>query len=118
MHYHHITNLSSDRDLLGSGDQRQVWYQNVLQGCFDYYTTATRDGKERCMHVERERIAMNLRQPQSMKNYTQNGFIKMRAPDNVWKLIQDFWEMNKNNYVEEEWPVGYVSTNYKVGAGT
>jgi prolyl 4-hydroxylase len=94
-----------DPDILGR-DQRQQMYQDHLQGCFDYYN------QERCMEVENDRIAMNLRQPQSMVNYTKNGFVKIRAPDEVWELIQEFWRINQHNTVEESWPSGSIYVNH------
>jgi hypothetical protein len=45
---------------------RQSFYENLIKGCEDSY-----DGKgARCIENEKDRIAMTLRQPQSMKVYT------------------------------------------------
>lgn len=48
---------------LGNMQQKYLDYMN---GCVDYY------GKRgyRCWENEHERLAMSLRQPQSMRNYT------------------------------------------------
>ena len=44
---------------------RQAFYENLIQGCEDNY-----DGKgARCVENEKDRVAMTLRQPQSMKVY-------------------------------------------------
>ena len=44
---------------------RQSFYKEFLQGCKDHF------GKKgaRCVQNELDRVAMTLRQPQSMKNY-------------------------------------------------
>jgi hypothetical protein len=81
---------------------RQAFYENYIQGCVDTY-----EGKgQRCIENERERVAMNLRQPQSMKNYTEHGFRKIPAPDHLFQLLQEFWEANKDKQNEESWPAG------------
>jgi prolyl 4-hydroxylase len=41
-----------------------------------------------------------------MVNYTKLGYIKMRAPDNVFQLIKEFWDLNKENQKVENWPTG------------
>merc|ERR1712029_137962 len=47
-----------------------------------------------------------------MKNYTDIGFIKIRAPENLFKLIKDFWEKNKQDQKPEKWFVGNTYTNH------
>ena len=101
MHHAHVTG-----DVLGT--DKQQFYDDNMKGCFDYYDKEGYDGKEACLDVEHERIRMNLRQPQSMINYTKNGFVKIRAPENVWKLVQEFWKANREELIDEEWGVGYV----------
>jgi hypothetical protein len=87
---------------------RQAFYENYMKGCVDTF-----EGKgERCIENERERVAMNLRQPQSMKNYTEHGFMKIRAPDHLFKLLQEFWETNKDKETEESWPAGKLLTSF------
>ena len=63
----------------------------LVQGCVEFY------GKkgDRCLGTEKDRIAMNLRQPKGMYNYTKLGYTKIRAPDHVFSLIKEFWEKNK-----------------------
>jgi len=86
---------------------REEFYRNFLQGCRDAF------GKKgsRCTQNELDRVAMSLRQPQSMQNYTDLGYKKIRAPDHVWKLIQDFWQKNKGKESKENWGVGNTYTN-------
>lgn len=46
-----------------------------------------------------------------MQNYTEVGFKKLRAPPELWQLISDFWEKNKDNGKPEQWGVGNTYTN-------
>lgn len=63
---------------------KQSFYKEFLKGCTEAF------GKKgsRCIQTELDRIAMTLRQPQSMQNYTKVGYKKIKAPLNVWKLIK------------------------------
>lgn len=87
---------------------KDTWYKGYLQGCVDHYG----DKGQRCVNNERERVEMSLRQPQSMKNYTELGFTKIRAPDHVMELIRNFWELNKDKGKPENWPAGNTYTNH------
>ena len=87
---------------------RQKAYDEFLQGCKDHYGKKGRA----CTQTEQDRIAMSLRQPQSMQNYTDIGFKKIKAPEAVFKLIKEFWERNQNQQSEERWPVGNTYTNH------
>jgi prolyl 4-hydroxylase len=88
---------------------KQKFYDDYVQGCVEYY------GKKkgnRCYANERERITMNLRQPKSMVNYTSLGYTKMKAPPEVFELIRNFWERNKHNQKDEDWPIGNTYVNH------
>jgi hypothetical protein len=50
-------------------------------------------------------------QPQSMQNYTEIGYAKIRAPDDLFKAILQFWENNKDKGTEEVWGVANIYTN-------
>lgn len=88
------------------GNQQQA-YDEFIKSCQDAY------GKKgsRCVSTERDRVAMTLRQPQSMQNYTDVGFKKIRAPEKLFKMLSEFWEKNKNNGKQEQWGVGNTYTN-------
>eukprot|EP00586_Coscinodiscus_wailesii_P021655 CAMPEP_0172519102 /NCGR_PEP_ID=MMETSP1066-20121228/291217_1 /TAXON_ID=671091 /ORGANISM="Coscinodiscus wailesii, Strain CCMP2513" /LENGTH=458 /DNA_ID=CAMNT_0013301621 /DNA_START=103 /DNA_END=1476 /DNA_ORIENTATION=- len=87
---------------------RQTFYQDFLQGCIDYYG----DRGSACIETERDRVAMSLRQPQSMVNYTDIGFKKIRAPEKLFNLLSSYWEKNKGNQKEERWNTGNTYTNH------
>lgn len=86
---------------------RKEMYDEFLQSCRDAYGSK---GK-RCVYTEQGRIAMSLRQPQSMQNYTSMGFKKIKAPEDVFKLIKDFWERNKHSAKKETWGTANTYTN-------
>jgi len=86
---------------------KQEFYRQFLQGCKDAFGNKG----ARCTQNELDRIAMTLRQPQSMQNYTKVGYKKMRAPESVWKLIKQFWELNSGKAKPENWGVGNTYTN-------
>ena len=89
----------------------QSRFEHYMNGCFEYYEQKSGKGM-RCIQTERERIAMTLRQPKSMRNYTKMGYTKIRAPDHVFELLQTFWETNKDKQKLEEWPIGNIYTNH------
>lgn len=72
---------------------KQTWYSNLINGCVAHYGDK---GGRRCLNNERERVQMSVRQPQSMVNYTEHGFTKIRAPERVFQLIKEFWDENKD----------------------
>jgi hypothetical protein len=48
-----------------------------------------------------------------MQNYTELGFKKIKTPPAVWKLIQEFWEKNKDKpRMSENWPKGNTYVNH------
>jgi hypothetical protein len=55
-----------------------------------------------CEENDALRIEMNARQPQSVRNYTENGYKKIRTPPELFSLIKDFWDANRNKS-ETEW---------------
>jgi prolyl 4-hydroxylase len=87
---------------------RQTYYDEFLNGCKEKWGAS---GAARCQQNEDDRIAMTLRQPQSMQNYTDVGFKKIRAPQKVFKLIKDFWDANKEIQTPENWGKGNTYTN-------
>jgi len=87
---------------------RQKEYEELIEGCKKHYG---RKGNS-CLGVERDRIEMTLYQPQSMVNYTDNGFKKIKTPPELFKLIKDFWEKNKDSRKKEQWFAGNTYTNH------
>ena len=92
--------------------KKRDWYEDFLEGCDDYYGGGGEYSA--CRITEQDRVAMSLRQPQAMQNYTELGFKKIRAPKAVWEQISKFWEENKGkeNWKNENWPSGNTYTNH------
>jgi len=88
---------------------RLTFYEEFMQGCRDFYG-GTR--AQRCDSGEEGRLEMSRRQPMSMKNYTATGFMKIRAPEAVRKLLTDYWEKNKKSQKLEQWPAGSIYVNH------
>ena len=87
-------------------DHRQTFYDDFMESCYHHYS------KEDCMDVEKTRLAMNIRQPQSMINMTSTGYRKLKAPDSLVKILSDFYETNRANKVLEDWDFGNIFTNH------
>lgn len=93
---------------LGNVQER---YERYMNGCYEYYEK-TRGKGIRCNETEESRLAMSMRQPQSMRNYTKEGFKKIRAPDHVFNLLKEFWDKNKDKKKPERWSIGNIYTNH------
>jgi len=91
------------------GDKKK-FYDDFMQGCYDKYQKGKNGGI--CDATERDRVAMSLRQPKDMQNYTENGFKLIKTPEKVWTLISDFWEKNKHTQGNENWGKGNTYVNH------
>lgn len=89
-------------------DDRKQAYEDFMQGCREHYAKKG----NRCDSTEEDRIRMSIRQPQSMVNYTETGFKKLRAPAEVMELLYAHYERNKADQKEEVWPAGNVYVNH------
>jgi len=96
----HHKELNQDYQPLGD---RRTFHDNYIKGCKEYY--AEKHGLK-CFSNERDRIRMSLRQPKSMVNYTETGYTKIRAPDEVMVLLREFWQANRHRATHENWKPG------------
>ena len=85
---------------------RQAFYDDFVAGCVKHFDTKGR----RCIETERDRVEMSLRQPQSMQNYTEIGYKKIKTPTELFGLIKDFWDKNHKSAKTEQWGVGNTYT--------
>jgi hypothetical protein len=85
---------------------RQDFYDAFLESCRHH------DDHDACDENENDRIAMNLRQPQSMVNYTKTGYAVATVPEGVFKVMKKFWEDNLGREEVEEWDTGNTYTNH------
>ena len=98
----HYKNLRCG-DILGD---RKTIYEDYMQGCYDAF------GKDICDDYEDDRIAMSLRQPAGMVNYTSTGFKKIRAPEKLYKILKDYWDRNNHLKKQEVWGRGNIYVNH------
>lgn len=82
---------------------RQAAYDEFINGCIEKFGGKKKGGADRCRYSERDRIAMSLRQPRSMQNYTELGYKKIKAPKELFALLSNFWEKNKDKGSVEKW---------------
>ena len=78
----------------------------MMERCYKAYS------KHECDATENARVAMNLRQAQIQHNYTEIGFKKMKAPPDVWNIINTFYQNNKGKETLENWPRGNTYVNH------
>mmetsp|Transcript_8069 Transcript_8069/g.11725 ORF Transcript_8069/g.11725 Transcript_8069/m.11725 type:complete len:513 (+) Transcript_8069:63-1601(+) len=104
---HHTAPRSLKEAVIQPLGDRQKFYDDFLNGCVEYFGSKG----QRCRSSEEGRIAMSLRQPQSMTNYTDVGYKKIRAPPEVMSLISEFWEANKERGTLETWGTANTYTN-------
>mmetsp|Transcript_14180 Transcript_14180/g.20251 ORF Transcript_14180/g.20251 Transcript_14180/m.20251 type:complete len:520 (+) Transcript_14180:159-1718(+) len=89
-----------DMPLQIMGNKRKL-YEDYMQGCRDKFDKGKRNRS--CDSYEEDRVQMSLRQPQSMQNYTELGFKKIKAPETVFRLVKEFWDTNKHKIETENW---------------
>jgi len=91
--------IMSDQ-LSGVFGNKQAFYDDFMDQC--RHAAGEKKAKSVCDDGEKQRIHMNRLQPAGMRNYTELGFAKIRAPEAVFSLIAKFWEENKH-LAETEW---------------
>lgn len=89
---------------------RQNMYMRHLNACRNHHSSE--GNSHLCDSFEYDRLLMNRRQPQSMVNMTATGFQKVRAPEHLTKLVEDFWQTNHLLQTEENWGTGNSYVNY------
>ena len=80
---------------------KQALYDGFMNGCREAAATHETGGKHSC--DEGPRLTMNRNQPRGMRNYTKLGFVKIRAPEEVFSSLANFWEENTKDAGVTEW---------------
>mmetsp|Transcript_24336 Transcript_24336/g.36093 ORF Transcript_24336/g.36093 Transcript_24336/m.36093 type:complete len:423 (-) Transcript_24336:102-1370(-) len=78
----------------------QSLYKSFMDECRE--AAGPKKAKYVCDEGEDFRIEMNTYQPMSMRNYTRLGFKKIKAPEEMFSIIKDFWDKNRH-LNESEW---------------
>jgi prolyl 4-hydroxylase len=89
-------------------EERKEAYEEFMQGCREAYGNKG----YLCDSNEKDRIDMTLRQPQSMVNFTDTGFMKIKAPKELRELLTKHWEINQDKRSKENWPKANIYTNH------
>lgn len=76
-----------------TSDAQQKRYNSFVQECSLL--------NHRCLHDDYQRMRMNKFQPGSVVNYTKEGFKKIRAPKQLYDILKDFWDKNRNRSYTE-----------------
>ena len=92
--------ISSDRLSTILGKDKQKLYDDYMDGCNKAMNRTSDD--DFCRYNDRHRIYMNVEQPSSVYNYTKKGYEKIRAPEELFSIIKEFWEANRDK-AEVEW---------------
>ncbi|KAL9184078.1 hypothetical protein ACHAXT_002164 [Thalassiosira profunda] len=103
--------VQHDVGVLPIGSGPREFYTDFMRGCRDKYHPRGNT----CDGSENDRIEMNLRQPESMYNYTTLGFHKVRAPAHLMSLLTRFWDRKFTTLDairNETWDVGNTYTNH------
>ena len=108
---HYLDGLTVDNPLPLGGTEKSDFYHEFISGCHEKYAP---DG-HLCDNTEEERMRMNLYQPAGMVNYTELGFAKVHAPDDLVEMLNRFWKTNYKslqNIPNETWTRGNTYTNH------
>jgi len=105
--YEPIPREFRDMAVQSLGDRQDV-YDHFLEGCRAH----EKDQADACDQTEDDRINMNIRQPPSMVNYTEIGFMKVKAPKKVFDALTKFWTSNQGREEVEDWFTGNTYANH------
>lgn len=83
-------------------------YQEFMESCAEVA------GASFCKSQENWRMQMNMYQTRSVYNYTEAGFMKRRAPDDLFQLIREFFDRNRHDASIEWADVTTFHNNWEV----
>jgi len=75
-------------------------------------TAAHKAAVESRRENERRRNYLNREQPKVVPTFTKVGFEKTQVPDELWQLVQQFWQDNRHHTVNENWDLGNSYVNH------
>lgn len=71
------------------------------QRLYNTFMTKCRKASSYCKSQESLRLHKNKHQPSSVYNYTDTAFTKMKTPPLLWKIVNTFYQRNKDQAVVE-----------------
>jgi hypothetical protein len=93
--------VTSDRLSPVLGGHKQSLYDDYITAC-DAAILKTKNRRDACTNNDKARIQMNKDQPSSVYNYTKDGYTKTRVPTDLYDLIKEYFDVNRNTD-ETEW---------------
>ena len=88
-------------DILGAN--KQALYDDYIRGCDEAIeSTGKSSTRSGCAAQDRHRLKMNSLQPSSVYNYTKHGFLKRKAPQELFDIIKEFY-LEHRSKAEVEW---------------
>ncbi|KAH8082930.1 ATPase [Aureococcus anophagefferens] len=88
------------------GTWGDAMYKEFINGCANKFKMGS------CRSNEESRMAMNRDQIPRQRNFTELGFAKIRAPENVYGPARAFWDLHKDSGTSEAWPAGNTYVNH------
>ena len=88
------------------GDGIPDLYQQYMDECDQAVTEFRKSDKVQpgeCLRDDQSRLRMNTNQPVSVYNYTETGYAKIRAPQELFDTILDFYHRNIPDKAHIEW---------------
>eukprot|EP00586_Coscinodiscus_wailesii_P007067 CAMPEP_0172491412 /NCGR_PEP_ID=MMETSP1066-20121228/22226_1 /TAXON_ID=671091 /ORGANISM="Coscinodiscus wailesii, Strain CCMP2513" /LENGTH=199 /DNA_ID=CAMNT_0013260453 /DNA_START=131 /DNA_END=727 /DNA_ORIENTATION=+ len=82
---------------------RMEFYKEFLRGC------AVQFDRDACDYQELERTHTSYHQAIHMKNFTANGFHKMKMPPELFERIQHYWNTNTDKIKSENQSDAYIN---------
>ena len=78
--------------ILGNG--KQSLYDDFISSC-DIAVKDQQGHVGACTYGEKKRLEMNRNQPKSVYNYTQHGYTRTKTPPELYDLIKEFFDKNR-----------------------
>ena len=95
-----ITHETLSDDILRAN--KQALYDDYIRGCDEAIQSTGKPSRSSCAAQDRQRLKMNSLQPSSVYNYTKHGFLKRKAPKELFDMIKEFY-LEHRSKAEIEW---------------
>jgi hypothetical protein len=99
--------MSDQMSAAGIGRQKAA-YHEFIASCARVASASY------CASQENWRMQMNMYQTRSVYNYTQAGYLKSKAPEELYQLVRSFFDRNKDQLSEEWQDITTFHNNWQV----
>jgi len=94
--------VTTDRLSTMLGIDKQSLYDDYITACDTAVSKTNKLNNGICSDDDKFRMRMNRYQPRSVYNYTKYGYAKTRVPTDLYVLIKEVFDKNRN-LAETEW---------------